>query len=408
MSLQELRRSGSVLLLRASLGRWRERDALVKDGVLALTLTLLAFVPPLSPVGAQIGDLPERAPSVLSGGLALAQTAPLTVRRRWPAACLAVIAAAFAVHQALGFATTFASVGLYLALYSAGAHQDRHRTGLVVAAGAGYAVLAVVLHRSGSPNGVPDYLAFSSALAAAWLVGSMVRTRRTEETKRRRLAAEVATTAERARIARELHDVVTHHVTAMVVQADAAQYLLTSAPERAGEGLTAVSDTGRRALRELRYLLGVLEATGEAAPTEPAGAGRAPALGQVGDLVEQARRSGQPVEFGERGERRPQGVDVELAAYRVAQEALTNATKYAHGKPTRVLLGYGDDHIEIVVTTDGPTVAPVERKPGAGGGRGLAGLRARVRMLDGELTSGPRPGGGFEVRATIPSKPFQE
>ncbi|MFH9611902.1 sensor histidine kinase [Streptomyces sp. NPDC017448] len=408
MPLQEPRSSGSLPLLRASLDRWRERDALVTDGVLALTLTLLAFVPPLSQVGAQIGDLPERAPSVLSGGLALAQTAPLTVRRRWPAACLAVVAAAFAVHQALGFATTFASVGLYLALYSAGAHQVRCRAGLVVAAGAGYAVLAVVLHRAGSPNGIPDYLAFSLALAAAWLVGSTVRTRRREETERRHLAAEVATAAERARIARELHDVVTHHVTAMVVQADAAQYLLTSAPERVGEGLTAVSDTGRRALRELRYLLGVLEATGEAASAEPTGAGRAPALGQVGDLVEQARRSGQPVEFDERGERRPQGVDVELAAYRVAQEALTNATKYAHGEPTRVLLGYGDDHIEIVVTTDGPTVAPVARKPGAGGGRGLAGLRTRVRMLDGELTSGPRPEGGFEVRATIPSQPFQE
>ncbi|MFJ6251816.1 MULTISPECIES: sensor histidine kinase [unclassified Streptomyces] len=407
MSLQKLR-SRSGPLLRTSLGRWQERDVLVKDGVLALMLALLAFVPPLSQVGAQIGDLPERTPSVLSGGLTLAQTLPLVIRRRRPAACLAVIAAAFAVHQALGFATTFASVGLYLALYSTGAHQVRYRTGLVVAAGAGYTLLAVVLHRAGSPNSIPDYLAFSLALAAAWLVGSTVRTRRTEETKRRQLAAEVATVAERARIARELHDVVTHHVTAMVVQADAAQYLLTSAPERVGEGLTAVSDTGRRALKELRYLLGVLEATGEAASAEPAGADRAPALGQVRDLVEQARKSGQPVEFSERGEWRPQGVNVELAAYRVAQEALTNAMKYASGQPTRVMLGYGDEHIEIVVATDGPVAAQAARKPGAGGGRGLAGLRARVRMLDGELTSGPRPEGGFEVRATIPSKPFQE
>jgi signal transduction histidine kinase len=299
-------------------------------------------------------------------------------------------------------------MGLYLALYSAGAHQVRFRHGLVVVASAGYAVLAVVLNRLGSPNSPPDYLVFSLALAVAWLVGSTVRTQRTEEAKRRRLAAEVATVAERARIARELHDVVAHHVTAMVVQADAAQFLLTSAPERAGEGLTAVSDTGRRALTELRYLLGVLEATGEAASADPAGVGRAPALGRVGDLVEQARRSGQPVEFGEQGERRPQSVDVELAAYRVVQEALTNALKYAAGKPTRVLLRHGDEYIEIVVTTDGPAAAPVARKPGPAGGRGLAGLRARVRMLDGELEAGPRPGGRFEVRATIPSKPLQE
>ncbi|MEU2070866.1 sensor histidine kinase [Streptomyces anulatus] len=400
--------NGSPPLLRVPLDRWRERDALVKDGVLALALTLLAFVPPLSPIGAQIGDLPQRPADVLGVGLVLAQTVPLTARRRWPAACLAVTAGAFTVHQALGFATTFASMGLYLALYSAGAHQVRFRHGLVVVASAGYAVLAVVLARLGSPNALPDYLAFSLALATAWLVGSTVRMRRTEEAKRRRLAVEVATAAERARIARELHDVVTHHVTAMVVQADAAQFLLTSAPERVGEGLTAVSDTGRRALTELRYLLGVLEATGEAASADPAGSGRTPALGRVADLVEETRRSGQPVEFREQGERRTQGVDVELAAYRVVQEALTNALKHAAGKPTRVLLRHGDEHIGIVVTTDGTAAAPVAWKPGPTGGRGLAGLRARVRMLDGELEAGPWPGGGFEVRATIPSKPLQE
>lgn len=395
-------------LIRTPFDWWQERDAFLKDGILALTLALLAFVPTLSHLGAQIGDLPERSANVLSVGLLLAQTLPLAVRRRWPAACLAVVGGAFAVHQALGFATTFASVGLYLALYSAGAHQIRFRHGLAVVASAGYAVLAVVLNRLGSPNALPDYLAFWLALAAVRLVGSTVRVRRTEEVKRRRLAAEVATAAERARIARELHDVVTHHVTAMVVQADAAQFLLTSAPERAGEGLTAVSDTGRRALTELRYLLGVLEATGESASADLARADRAPALGRVGDLVEQARRSGQPVEFDEQGERRPQGVDVELAAYRVVQEGLTNAMKYAAGKPTRVLLRHDDEHLGIEVATDGPVAAPVTRKPGLAGGRGLAGLRARVRMLDGELEAGPRPEGGFEVRAVIPSKPLQE
>ncbi|WP_405009291.1 histidine kinase [Kitasatospora sp. NBC_01539] len=398
----------SLALFRTPLGRWQERDALLKDGILALTLTLLSFVPTLSGVGAQIGDLPERPASVLGVGLVLAQTLPLAVRRRWPAACLAVVAGAFAVHQALGFATTFASVGLYLALYSAGAHQVRFRHGLAAVASAGYALLAVVLHRLGSPQEIPDYLAFYLILAAVRLAGSTVRTRRTEEAKRRRLAAEAATVTERARIARELHDVVTHHVTAMVVQADAAQFLITSAPERVGEGLAAVSDTGRRALTELRYLLGVLEATGESGAADPARADRAPALGRVGDLVEQARRSGQPVVFSEQGERRPQSVDVELAAYRVVQETLTNAMKHAAGEPTRVLLRHGDEHIEIEVTTDGPAAAPVARKPGPAGGRGLAGLHARVRMLDGELESGPLPEGGFRVRATISSKSLQE
>ncbi|OKI30747.1 histidine kinase [Streptomyces sp. CB03911] len=398
----------SLELFRAPLYRWQERDVLLKDGILALALTLAAFVPTLSGIGAQIGDLPGRPADVLGVGLVLAHTLPLAVRRRWPAACLAVVAGAFAVHQALGFATTFASVGLYLALYSAGAHQVGFRHGLAAVAGAGYAVLAVVLHHLGSPQSVPDYLAFSLVLAALWLLGSTVRKRRTEEARRRRLAAETATTAERARIARELHDVVTHHVTAMVVQADAAQFLLTSAPERAAEGLVAVSDTGRRALTELRYLLDVLEATGESTAADPAHADRAPTLGRVGDLVERARRSGQPVEFSQQGERRPQSVDVELAAYRVVQETLTNALKHAAGEPTRVLLRYGDEHLGIEVATDGPVAAQVTRKPGPAGGRGLAGLRARVRMLDGELEAGPRPEGGFEVRATIPAKTLQE
>jgi signal transduction histidine kinase len=397
----------SRALLRAPLGWWEERDAFLKDGVLALVLALLSFVPTLSNIGAQIGDLPERPASALSVGLILAQTLPLAARRRWPAGCLAVVAGAFVAHQALGFATTFGSLGLYLALYSAGAHQVRFRRGLASVVSAGYAVLALVLDRLGSPQGIADYLAFYLTLAAFWLVGSTVRTRRAEEAQRRQLTAEVAAAAERARIASELHDVVTHHVTAMVVQADAAQFLLTSAPDKAREGLSAVSDTGRRALTELRYLLGVLEATGESASANPA-----PTLGRLGDLVEQARRSGQPVEFGEQGERRAQSVDVELAAYRVVQEALTNAMKYAAGQTTRVLVRHGEERIEIKVTTDGPTAAPSPppalRKPDVAGGRGLAGLRARVRMVNGELEAGPRPEGGFVVHATIPSHPAPE
>ncbi|MER5485606.1 histidine kinase [Streptomyces sp. NPDC002812] len=407
----------SLPLFRAPYGWWRERNPFVRDTVLALALTLPACVPNLSHIGAQIGDLPRRPENALAVVLVLAQILPPAARSRWPAGTLAIVSGAFALHQMLGFATTFASVGLYLALYSTGAHQVRSRHTLTAAMSAGYVVLAVALHHLGSPQTIVDYSAFYAFLSAFWLVGSAMRKRRAEEAEKRRLAAEVATAAERARIARELHDVVTHHVTAMVVQADAAQFLLSSAPERAGEGLTAVSDTGRRALTDLRYLLGVLEATGEAASADLARTGRAPALGRVGDLVEQTRRTGQPVEFGEHGERLPQSVEVELAAYRVVQEALTNAVKYATGEPTRVLLRYGAQHTEIEVTTDGPVDPAAPRNPGGagtgaagggGGGRGLAGLRTRLRMLDGQLEAGPRPEGGFEVRATIPFQPRQE
>ncbi|MFJ9032586.1 sensor histidine kinase [Streptomyces sp. NPDC102274] len=400
----------------------------VKDGVLTAVLTLLAFVPTLSVIGAQIGDLPQRRADALGVALALAQCLPLAIRSRWPAACLAVVGTAFAVHQALAYPTTFGSMGLYLALYAAGAHQVRFRRGLSAVSTSGYAVLAVVLHSLGSPQRALDYLSFYLMLALIWLAGAGMRRWRAEEAERRRLAAEVATAAERARIARELHDVVTHHVTAMVVQADAAQFLLPAAPARAGEALAAIGGTGRGALTELRYLLGVLEATGESASVDRAPANRAPTLGRVADLVEQARLSGQPVEWTEQGEQRPQAVEVELAAYRVVQEALTNALKYATGRPTAVRIRHGDEHIEVEVTTDGPADvradgradksadgradgsadatpdSPGAREPGPSGGRGLGGLRERMRILDGELVAGARPDGGFTVRALIPSR----
>ncbi|MFJ3927492.1 sensor histidine kinase [Streptomyces sp. NPDC090022] len=279
-------------LLRVPRTWWEGRAAPVKDCALAVVLTLLAFVPTLSNLGAQIGDLQVRHAGAVSVGLTLAQTLPLAVRRRYPAVCLVVVGAAFAVHQALGSPTTFASVGLYLALYAAGAYQVRSRRALAAVASVGYAVLAVVLHDLGSPQGLADYLAFYASLVVVWLAGSVVRRWRAEEAERRRLAAEMAQAAERARIARELHDVVTHHVTAMVVQADAAQFLIGSAPERAEEGLAAVSSTGRRALTELRYLLGVLEATGETAPADPAPADRAPTPGACRRRAQPGGRAG--------------------------------------------------------------------------------------------------------------------
>jgi signal transduction histidine kinase len=347
----------------------------------------------------------------LSIALALAQAVPLAARRRFPVAVLAVTGAAFAVDQALGYPTTFASLGVYLALYSVGAHQERLRRTTAAVATIGYMALALVLHHLGSPLGFGDYAVFYLVTAAAWLAGRVMRRLREQELQRRRLAAEAAGAAERARIARELHDVVTHHVTAMVVQADAAQFLLGSDPQRVAAGLTSVSDTGRRALTELRYLLGVLEATGEAARPD-----RAPAQGAIADLVEQAKAAGQPVEFIEAGERGSRPAAVELAAYRVVQEALTNAMKHAAGEHTEVLVNHHAGHVEVEVLTNGRAapegVGARASAPAAlglpSGGRGLAGLRERVGVLGGELEAGPSPQGGFAVRARIPSGFDQE
>jgi signal transduction histidine kinase len=385
--------------LRTALGRWPDLPAPVKDAALAALVTALAFVPTVAHIGPEIGDLPERqagaVDAVVGVVLTLAMCLPLAVRSRRPDVCLVVVGGAFAIGQVLGHPDTFGKVGFLLALYAAGAHLARFRRGLAAAMTAGYAVLAVVLHESGSPQRFQDFLAFYLIMAVIWWCGTGVRRWRAADAERGRLAAEVARSAERARIARDLHDVVTHHVTAMVVQADAAQFLLDTAPARAGDGMAAVSDTGRRALTELRTLLGVLEATGDPATTE-----RGPSTGSVDDLVEQARMAGQPVEWTEQGEQRPRSADAELAAYRVVQESLTNAIKHANGRPTTVLLRHGEEHVEVEVTTAGPAVAP---PVAPSGGRGLSGLRERVRMLDGDLVAGARPDGGFRVRARIPS-----
>ncbi|MER7689685.1 histidine kinase [Streptomyces sp. NPDC097610] len=380
---------------------WGSRPAATRDRAFALVFTALSVAPPLSRLGAQFGDLPAHGASVASVVLTLGQTLPLAVRTRWPAACLVLAGTSFALHEALGCPATFGSLGLYVALYSVGAHQDSHRWVVPLAATGGYVVLSVALHVLGSPDGLADYVLFYMVLAVVWGLGVQVRGRRAHEAERRRLSAQAAIAAERSRLARELHDVVTHHVTAMVVQAGAAQYL-TAAPDRVGEALDAINGTGRRALAELRFLLGVLEATGDSAP-------RTPMPGRVPDLVEQTRIGGQPVELVEDGEQSAMAIGAQLTAYRVVQEALTNAVKYAAGRRTLVRLAHTPDWTDVEVTTagtaDGAPASAALRNggPHVSGGRGLTGLRERVEMLGGQFAAGPRPEGGFRVHARIPT-----
>ncbi|WP_327268624.1 histidine kinase [Streptomyces sp. NBC_01218] len=377
---------------------WASRPVGTRDRAFALVFTALSFAPPLSGIGARFGDLPTHGASLTGVLLTLGQTLPLAVRTRWPAACLAVTGISFAVHESLGCPPTFGSVGLYLALYSAGAHGGSLRRSVALVATGGYVIFCVVLHALGSPAGPADFLLYYAVLAVLWGLGLLVRERRAHEAERRRLTAQASVAQERSRLARELHDVVTHHVTAMVVQAGAAKYL-TGAPERLDDALDAINGTGRRALAELRFLLGVLEATGESGDRE-----RTPMPGRVPDLVEQTRAGGQPVELAEEGEQPEMAVAARLTTYRVVQESLTNAVKYAAGRQTRVRVTHGPGWTEVEVMTAGaPGGAPRPAGPHASGGRGLAGLRERVEMLGGEFAAGPAPDGGFRVSARIPS-----
>jgi signal transduction histidine kinase len=388
--LQVLRR------LRVLQAWWHEYDTVARDRWIAAAFTGLAFTPVLAHLSSEFGDLPRRPSDAFAIVLILAQTLPLAVRSRRPALCLAIVGMSYMIYQALGYPPQFGSVTVYLALYTVAADQGRFRRVMAVVASGAYVVLATVVSVLGSPDTLVDFVVFYLVLAMFWVLGAYVRQRRIDEAERQRLVAAAAAAAERARIARELHDVVTHHVTAMVIQAGATQFQLES-PDRVTTALTAIGETGRRALTELRSLLDVLQAADE--PATPT----APVLGTIRDLVEHARMGGQPAELTEDGDQPVLPADVRLAVHRVVQEGLTNAAKYASGQPTAVRVGYQDNTVEVEVTNvAAPVPFPVGTRHALSGGHGLTGLRERVGLLGGELTAGELPDGRFRVRAVIP------
>lgn len=223
---------------------WRARGLAVRDGAVAAVFAVLAFTPGVAHEGMILAENARRPFDAVALVLLLAQCLPLVMRRTRSGLCLTVIAAAFAVHELLGYPPTFASEGLVVALYSVGAHQERFRRVPAVAGTAGYAVLAVVLRAQGSPERPVDFVTFFLIVAVGgWAVGAWMRARTRQEDERRRQAAGAAIAEEQARIARELHDVVTHHVTAMVVQADAARFLVAE-PERVAGGLAVIRPMG--------------------------------------------------------------------------------------------------------------------------------------------------------------------
>ncbi|MDM8083758.1 histidine kinase [Cellulomonas cellasea] len=378
---------------------WQRQSVTLRDLPLALVLALGPLIPSWQSQGTRLGDMPDRPLDALAAVAVALQCLPLAVRRRWPAVCLALVSAGFALDQLRGYHTVAGSA-LAVALVSAGAHLDRYRRTTATLATAAYVAMAVGLHRDGSVDRVSDYVTFYVLLALAWGVGAWLRQSRIAEAEHRRQVADSTRTAERTRIARELHDVVTHHVTAMVVQAEAARYV-TADPERLDRTLTAVTDTGRSAISDLRRLLDVLNPDHGADP-------RTPTVGELHGLVELTRQAGQPVEYVEEGSPPETTGVAEVAAYRVVQEALTNALKHAHGSRTIVRVRHGEKEITVEVSTDGsgPRARIVGGSVGGivgGSGRGLAGLRERVAILGGEFSADAQTGGGFVVQARIPA-----
>jgi len=334
-------------------------------------------------------------------------TAPVAFRRYRPLAVLAITVTAGAVILIFTSQAQF-PVGVLVALYTVASRCERPvaiRAAKWVALPIAVGVLASTGARPG--RAIPELAVF----AIAWVIGDNLRTRRAYlaelEARAERLEREReekaarAVIEERARIARELHDVIAHNVSVMVVQASAGEELFDTNPERARESLSAVASTGRAALAELRRLLGVIRAEEEA----EAGAAYAPQPGieYLDELVRQVQETGLVVELSVLGRPRELPEGVGLCAYRIVQEALTNTLKHAHASRAEVSVRYVDDALELQVLDDGHGGAPAGNGDGEDGGHGLIGMRERVALFGGELTARQRSAGdGYEVRARLP------
>jgi signal transduction histidine kinase len=328
---------------------------------------------------------------------------PLLGRRRFPFGAPAAVylvnaLASFIDGRLVTFtAGTFAAV--IAAAFLFGLLEDRVQS--VAGLAIGIAAAGIVTHND-PIQGIGDWvgiaLFFSIVWLAAFALGRKLESaaeaeRRAERLEREREErAREAVAEERARIARELHDVVGHSVSVMTVQASAVRRLLRPEQEREREALEIVEQTGREALAEMRRLVGVLRRPEEGPALAPQ-----PGLEHLDRLVAQARESGLPVELHVEGDPRQLPAGVDLTAYRLVQEGLTNAIKHARASRADVTVRYGDGQVEIAVLDDGSGDGG-----GESGGHGLVGMRERVSVYGGELDAGPQPGGGFRLRAKLP------
>jgi len=398
----------------------------VLDAVTAVTIAVLGLVSGLG-ARAQHEHMPLAALPVLA-----AMGLVLYPRRRHPAVVLGAVTALVVTLVAMGATLGGSFLAVLCAAYSAAVYGSR-RLVIVVVAGAVAAILFVGIPQALGYGGtvqrvvpIPTILAAAGAALFGLLIRNQFSARNSQlavmaeraewAAEQRAQEARRATLAERLRIARELHDIVAHHVSVIVIQAQGAQRMVDRDPDRSRQAMVDVELTARTALEEMRRLLGLLRpaeaadgADGTGGAEDPDGvapgdaAGRQPlqGLADIETLVTSMAAAGLRVTLRTAGEPRPVPEDVGLTGYRIVQEALTNVLKHAGPAQAHVLLDYGDQ-LEITVTDDGRgAAAGLTGPPGAG--RGTTGMRERVSMLGGQLTAGPQPGGGYRVHAAVPS-----
>ena len=375
---------------------WLRCHPRLVDGVLAAALAFLGLVQAFAT------DRYQLIPFVL------VVCAPVTFRRAYPAGAFLVSVTAGALQVVLDVRAGTADLAIVILLYTLAAYRPRR----ISIAGLGICLIgSAVAVAFWAPRGLSvlnwimvGSITFAGPVLVAWVLGDSMRYRRAYYTsledraarleRERDAQAQIAAAAERARIARELHDVIAHNVSVMVVQADGASYALDRSPERARQALGNIASTGRQALAEMRRMLGVLRSDDRSTGVVPL-----PGISQLGELLEQARATGLPVSFTVQGVPAPLPGGLALAAYRIVQESLTNTRKHGGaGARAEVLLRYCEDVLELRITDDGHGAAATAD----GAGHGLTGMRERVALYNGTLQAGPRPGGGYQVTATLP------
>jgi signal transduction histidine kinase len=405
MSTAAVRRTVTAMMLRWD--RWwaSEARALFLDATLAWTLGALALFDLLR---ASDGvSLPIGAVALL-----IVQSAALTFRRRWPMAVYAIVGSATIVYSWLGFSSNVAGFGVLIAIYTVAAHlplADAAVAGGVYVVGMFLSLLGISRTSGSSPDGfLAEFLVNLLALALAWTVGVTIRTRRAYVAslearaalleREREDNARLAVALERGRMARELHDVVAHSVSVVVVQATAAERMVDLDPAGARDAMRTAAAVGREALVEMRRVLDVLREESAVGGLEPQ-----PGIDELPALARRMNDAGLPVELSVQGLQRPLPASAALSVYRIVQESLTNTLRHAGPARARVLLRYLPDALEVLVSDNGAGVARDEGSPGPeGGGHGLVGMRERVALFGGELVAGPRPEGGYAVHARIP------
>jgi signal transduction histidine kinase len=380
----------------------QRRQERIQDAVLAVAIAAVNVVS-LLPYRAQLNPL------WLALVLVAAQGIPLAWRRSCPVLVIIIVGGVRVAYDQIGFGFAPFPLGPAIAFYTVIDRCGPVWRWITIAASA----TGIAISLSVPGHSEPYQAIFQGTIfLTAWAAGTLNRTKRANleaaQSRADRAEAELdrvvsaQAAAERARIARELHDVVAHHVSLVAVQAEAATSLLPDKPAQARKSVEIIGDTARLALTELRRLLGVLRGPSERLETAPSAS-----LGELDGVLDQVRGAGLAVDFEVVGTPCPLAPGVDLTAYRIVQEALTNTIRHAHAASAAVTLSYEPGYITVSVADSGPrrsgngstAVAPL-----SGSGLGLAGIAERVASCGGNLTVGPTPAGGFAVTARLPAR----